>query len=193
MKLKVILGSTRPGRKGLAIAEWFMDEVKGFAGFETELLDLAVIDLPLLDEEGHPRLKQYKHDHTWAWSRKIDEADAFVFVTAEYNTEIPAALKNAVDYLYQEWTYKPAGIVSYGGMSAGTRAAQSLRGILSILKVVPMVEAVYLPFFTKQMDEGGRFNGDEANAKAVKVMLSELEKWAVALKALRADVNKPAR
>lgn len=185
MKLKVILGSTRPGRKGLPIAQWFMNEVKRFPGFDAELLDLAAINLPLLDEEAHPRLKQYKHEHTWAWSRKIDEADAFVFVTAEYNTGIPAALKNALDYLYQEWEYKPAGIVGYGGMSAGTRAAQSLRGTLSILRVVPMVEAVYLPFFARHIDQEGHFVGDEGNSKAVNVMLEELARWAEALIPLR--------
>ena len=80
---------------------------------------------------NHPRLRQYEHDHTKAWSDSVDAADAFVFVTPEYNYFAPPALMNAIDYVLHEWACKPAGIVSYGGASGGMRSAQMLKLLLT--------------------------------------------------------------
>src|SRR5947209_7654159 len=121
-KLEIIIASTRPGRVGLPVAQWFYQRAVAHGGFEVELVDLAEINLPFMDEPKHPRLRQYVHQHTRDWSAKVDSADAFVFVTPEYNFSFNAVLKNALDYLHWEWQYKPAGFVSYGGVSAGTRA-----------------------------------------------------------------------
>jgi NAD(P)H-dependent FMN reductase len=112
-KLKIIIASTRPGRKGPAIASWIFDKAKEHKDFDIELLDLAVINLPMMDEPEHPRFKKYHHEHTKKWSATIDEADAFIFVMPEYNYGYTAPLKNAIDYLSHEWGYKPVGFVSY--------------------------------------------------------------------------------
>src|ERR1700733_4743838 len=129
--LKIIIASTRPGRKGPSIARWVFDSVKADPAFDPELLDLAEINLPFLDEPAHPRLKQYEKQHTWDWSRKIDSADAFIIVTCEYNFGYPAPLKNAIDFLHQEWQYKPVAFVSYGGIAGGTRAVQMLKQVVT--------------------------------------------------------------
>jgi len=120
-RLTVIIGSTRPGRAGLPIAEWFVSRARLHGGFDVEVADLAEIGLPLLDEPNHPRLRQYLHQHTKAWSAVIDRADAVVFVTPEYNYGYPATVKNSIDYLHEEWKDKPAGFVSYGGIATGQR------------------------------------------------------------------------
>ena len=144
--LKIISSSIRTGRKGPIVAAWIAEVARQHGSFEVEVLDLGEIRLPMMDEPHHPVLKKYEHEHTKKWSAAIDEADAFIFVTAEYDYNYPAPLRNALEYLVQEWAYKAAGIVSYGGVSAGTRAANSLKGDLASLKVVPLSEAVHLPF-----------------------------------------------
>src|SRR5689334_16601058 len=111
-KLKVITSTVRPGRKGPAIAKWITEAANNH-GFEAEMIDLGELNLPLMNEPVHPALKQYEHEHTKQWSAKIEQADAFIFVTAEYDYSYPAPLKNAIEYLVHEWAYKPSGIVSY--------------------------------------------------------------------------------
>jgi NAD(P)H-dependent FMN reductase len=134
LKLHVVIASTRPGRVGPVIGKWFHEFAVGHGKFEVELVDLADPQLPLMDEPAHPRLQQYEHQHTRAWSAKVDEADAFVFVTPEYNYSAPPSLINALDYLYKEWNYKPAGFVSYGGISGGIRAVQMIKQMVTTLK-----------------------------------------------------------
>jgi NAD(P)H-dependent FMN reductase len=126
-KLHVILASTRPGRAGEPIADWFVERAAAHGAFDVELVDLAEVALPFMDEPNHPRLRRYTHEHTKAWSARVDSADAFVFVTPEYNYGLTAPLKNAIDYLHFEWQHKPVGFVSYGGVAAGTRAVQMLK------------------------------------------------------------------
>jgi hypothetical protein len=113
--LQIIIASTRPGRVGLPVARWFESRARTHGGLDVEVVDLAEIDLPFVDEPNHPRLRQYTQQHTKDWSAKVDAADAFVFVMPEYNYGFNAPLKNAIDYLHQEWLYKPVGLVSYGG------------------------------------------------------------------------------
>ena len=185
LKLQVVIASTRPGRQGPAVARWFVEAAIRHGMFEVELVDLAEVGLPLLDEPAHPRLKQYQHEHTRKWSEKVDSADAFVFVTPEYNYGSPPALINALDYLYQEWNYKPAGFVSYGGVSGGLRSVQMTKNIVTTLKMMPMVEAVSIPFFTQFITDSGEFAGEEAHEKSASVMLTELARWSDALKPLR--------
>jgi NAD(P)H-dependent FMN reductase len=184
-KVSVIIGSTRPGRVGLPIGQWFFEQAKRHAKFEVELVDLKERNLPLLDEPQHPRLKKYQNEHTKEWSKIVDGSDAFVFVTPEYNYSSAPALLNALDYLFHEWAYKPAGFVSYGGISGGMRAAQMLKQTLCTLKIMPLPEAVTITFFPKLMEEGV-FKGSEELEKASVTMLDELGRWADAMKALRA-------
>ena len=112
-KLKVISATVRPGRKGPIIANWIAETARNTGNFEVEVLDLGEVNLPLMSEAIHPIMRQYEHEHSKQWSAKIDEADAFIFVTAEYDYSYPASLKNALEYLVHEWAYKAAGIVSY--------------------------------------------------------------------------------
>jgi NAD(P)H-dependent FMN reductase len=183
-RLVVVIASTRPVRVGPSVAEWFAQRARARARFELELVDLKAVALPLLDEEKHPRLGEYAKAHTKRWSATVKAADAFVFVTPEYNTSGPPALVNALDYLYQEWNYKPAAFVSYGGISAGTRAVQALKLMLCTLKMVPIVEAVAIPFVTNHVVEG-RFRSTDAFDRSADLLLDELRRWSDALVALR--------
>ncbi len=183
--LKIIVTSTRPGRKGPAFANWIFEEAKKHLEFNTEILDLKEINLPFMDEAHHPIMKKYEHQHTKDWSKKIDEADAFIFVTPEYNYGFTAQFKNAIDYLHHEWKHKPAGILSYGGVSAGTRAAQMMKQVLTTVSITPLTDAVSIPMFFKFFDEDGNFNPNEELTKAADTMLDSLAKWTAALKTMR--------
>lgn len=187
-KLKIISATVRPGRKGPIIASWITEIAKSSGNFEVELIDLGELGLPLMDEPNHPAMKKYVHEHTKKWSAKIEEADAFIFVTGEYDFGYPSPLRNALEYLYTEWNYKAAGIVSYGGVSAGTRAANALKGDLSTFKVVPLYEAVNIPFFTEHINENEVFEPAEITTKAAGAMLKELTRWTKGLKTIKADV-----
>ena len=184
-QLKVIIASTRPGRRGIYVANWFIEAVKKYTDYEVEVLDLAKINLPFIDEPNHPRLQSYEKDHTKEWSRKIDGGDAFVMVVPEYNYGMPPTLANAIDFLYNEWNYKPAGFVSYGGLSGGTRSVQMCKEIMTTVKMVPLPEAVNLPFFEKRIDDNGTFQSDELVDKSLDTMMKELLKWTKALKPMR--------
>ena len=186
LKLQIIIASTRPGRVGPSVAKWFDDFAKKHAGFEVELVDLADFALPIYDEPAHPRLQQYEHAHTKRWSAKVQAADAYVFVSPEYNFGPPPALLNAMNYLYNEWNYKPCGFVSYGGLSGGMRAVQMEKQLATTLKMMPMVEAVALPMVWNQLGEDGKFTSNEAIDSSATGLLDELQRWAVALKAMRA-------
>jgi NAD(P)H-dependent FMN reductase len=186
--LQVIIGSTRPGRVGSAVADWIIDRARARGDFEVEVTDLAVRNLPIFDEPNHPRLRQYVNQHTKDWSEIVERSDAFVFVIPEYNYGFNAATKNAIDYLNQEWQNKPAGIVSYGGVAAGTRAAQMLKQVMSALKIVPVTDSVNIPFVGEKLDEDRRLKPNEIMEGAAAAMLDELARWAQALRPLRASL-----
>lgn len=183
--LQILIGSTRPGRIGLPIGEWVYRRATVHDAFEAELVDLAEVNLPLLDEPNHPRLRRYEHQHTKDWSAIVDRGDAFVFVMPEYNHGFNAAIKNAIDYLHHEWQHKAVGFVSYGGVSAGVRAVQMLKPILSALKMVPLFEAVHIPFAGQLFDEEQRLQPNEIMEEATTVMFDELARWTPALRSLR--------
>ena len=183
--LKIIIASTRPGRKGPALANWIFEVAKKHTEFSVELLDLAEINLPFLDEPNHPRFQKYTKEHTKKWSATIESADAFIFVTPEYNYGYPAALKNAIDFLNNEWLYKPVAFVSYGGIAAGTRSMQALKQVITALSMVPVVTAVNVPFFTKYIDEQNKFNADEGINTTAEGMFKELLKWTETLHQMR--------
>lgn len=183
--LQIIVASTRPGRVGLPVAEWFRGRAEAEGSFAIDFADLAEIDLPFMDEPNHPRLRQYTHQHTKDWSARVDAADAFAFVHPEYNYGLNAPLKNAIDYLNQEWRYKPVGLVSYGGVSAGTRAAQMVKQVVTTLKMTPVFEAVSIPFVAQFIDDEGEFEANEVVEKAADAMLAELLRVSAVLKPLR--------
>jgi NAD(P)H-dependent FMN reductase len=186
--LQVVIGSTRPGRAGLPVGRWVAEQAEKDDRFDVELVDLAEVALPIVDEPNHPRLRRYTHDHTRRWSATVERADAFVFVVPEYNHGVNAALKNAVDYLVHEWAHKPAGIVSYGGVAGGTRAVHALKPTLSVLKMLPLTEGVIIPFVATHLaGEGDQrwFTPTAEMQNGAGVMFDELARTTPLLRQLR--------
>jgi NAD(P)H-dependent FMN reductase len=184
--LHVVIASTRPGRQGAAVGAWALAQAQAHGTFDVELVDLADVGLPLLDEPKHPRFAQYEHEHTKRWSATVNRADAFLFVMPEYDYGPPASLINALQYLQKEWAYKPVAFVSYGGVSGGTRGVQMAKLTVTSLKMMPLFESVSIPFFTQFIDtESGAFDPGDVQVKAATVMLDELHRWTRALKTLR--------
>lgn len=185
-RLTVVIGSVRPGRSGLPVAQWFVEHARALGDdFEITLIDLAELNLPFLDEPNHPRLRQYVHQHTKDWSAQVDASDAFVFVTPEYNHGYSPVLKNAIDFLHQEWAYKPLGFVSYGGIAGGTRAVQQLKQVAISVKLFPIIESVNIPFHAKLLNDDGTIEANEHMVHSADAMLSELAKLQAALQPLR--------
>jgi len=182
-KIGIILGSTRPGRNGEAVAKW----VDGLAQKQTdatfELVDVADYNLPLLDEPNPAMKQQYTKEHTKVWSKKISEFDGFIFVTAEYNHSIPGALKNAMDFLNVEWQDKAVGFVAYGS-AGGTRAVEALRLVAGELHMADVRAQVMLSLFTdfKNMSE---FTPDPRHESAMSDVFDQVIAWSNALKTLR--------
>lgn len=183
-KLKIIFGSVREQRKGIYIANWVNEVVSKDQRFQTEFIDLKELNLPFMDEPNHPRFQKYEKEHTKRWSAKISEADAFIFVTPEYDFGFPGVLRNALEYLFVEWAYKPAGIVSYGGVSAGTRAANALKSDLASLKVPALTEMVNVPMFTQFIKEE-KLQPNEVMTKSLDTLLNELARWAKGMAVIR--------
>src|SRR5581483_1484779 len=174
--LTVILASVREGRVCEPVSNWFVEKAKAHGKFDVQVADLKVLDLPILNEPHHPRLKKYVHESTKQWSAIVGGSDAFVFVMPEYNYSTSPALVNALDTVYHEWTYKPVGFVSYGGVSGGLRAIQTTKLMVTSFKMVPMLEVVAIPF-VQQLMENGVFKSNETHDKAAPVMLDEMWRW----------------
>lgn len=184
VRVAVISGSASPNRTGAPIVEWIAERLRDRDEIEVDVVDLQELALPFFDEPNLPRFQQYVHQHTKDWSARVAAADAFVFVTPEYNGSFPAILKNALDYLHKEWHYKPAGVVTYGnGISAGLRGAQALRQVLAALYLVPIQDAVAIPFVKEHVVDGAlrTTSAMEASADA---MIRELLRAQAALKTL---------
>lgn len=190
LKLKLIIGSTRPGRKGPAVAAWVAEAAKAHGGYDVETVDLAEVALPFFDEPNHPSKHHYHNDHTKRWSAIVGEADAVVFVTPEYDFFIPATIVNAVQMLFHEWKYKPAGVVSYGGVSGGLRATQELRQLVGNLGMAAIPQSVPVPFFTQFLNDDGVLEPNGKMDEGVHHMLRELGRWARALKPMREEAER---
>lgn len=186
-QLKIITSTTRRGRKGTAVANWITRLSKEVTFFETELLDLANIQLPFLDEIDHPALRHYQNAYSHQWSATIDSADAFVIVLAEYNFGFPAPIKNALDYLYHEWKHKPVAILSYGAFSGGLRSTLMLKQVLAALNMIPLAGSIAIPSFDKYIGDDGNFVPKESLVHSAHVMFSELRRWSEVLKTMRAQ------
>lgn len=183
-RLMIIVGSVRPGRIGLPIARWVEEQAEQHGGFDIDFADLAEIALPFMDEPNHPARRQYTKPHTFAWSERVDAADAFILVSPEYNHSFSPALKNAVDFLSREWWRKPVGVVSYGGVSAGTRGVTALEPVLVGVGMVRAGAEVEIPFAATQLVDGV-FVPPEKNTAIMTKQLVELATLAEVLKPLR--------
>lgn len=189
-QLMIVIASTRPGRGGESVARWFIDRAAEHDAFDLDVVDLAELDLPPLDEPNHPRLRQYTRPHTREWSERVGAADAFVFVTPEYNHGYPASLKLAIDYLHHEWRYKPAGFVSYGGVAAGTRAVEQLQQVVTAVRLMPVIEQVNIPFYQQFIDEDGVVQANEVMEQAAEALLDQLVRLEETLRPLRDEVTQ---
>jgi NAD(P)H-dependent FMN reductase len=183
LRIGIILGSTRPGRRGDQIASWVLAAARAHGGADYEPIDLDDHRLGNLDEGGNPNLQQYQHPHTREWSALIDGYDGFVFLVPEYNHSYPGALKNALDYVYREWNDKAAGIVSYGGHAAGVRAAEALRLVLAELQVATVRAQPAIPLIPAFAT--GAFLAHDGLDTALHTMLDQLLAWSDALRAVR--------
>jgi NAD(P)H-dependent FMN reductase len=184
LKVMVVIASTRPTRVGLSVGTWIRGLVEAEPSWDLTVADLKEIDLPMMNEPKHPRFREYQFEHTKRWSELVDAQDAYIFVFPEYNHGMTAPLKNAIDYLSLEWGYKPVGLVSYGGVSAGLRATQQVKTVVAALKMMPLSEAVTIPSISDQVKDGV-FVPTESATGAAGVMLAQLRRWAVAMKPLR--------
>jgi len=183
IRIAILLGSTRPGRNGEAVAKWVQGLARNRKDAEFELVDISAFNLPLLDEPVPPSLGRYSKPHTKAWASKIDSFDAFVFITPEYNHGPSGALKNAIDFLYREWNNKAAGFVSYGS-AGGARAVEQLRLVMAELQVATVRGQVLLSLLA-DFQNFGVFKPAPLQAKALERMLDQLVAWGEALKMLR--------
>ena len=185
--LQVIIASTRPGRIGGAVGEWFAGVAREHGSFDVEVVDLAEVDLPFMDEPKHPRLGDYQHEHTRRWSETIGRGDAYAFVMPEYNFGYSAQLKNAIDFLWNEWNDKPVALVSYGGVSGGLRAAQGIKPVLSAVKLRVAAE-VPIPFVHDRVADG-RIEANEAMVQGATGALDELHRLVRVFDAARTAVG----
>lgn len=176
--IKILTGSSRPGRFNIQPATWIYNLAKKREDVVVELIDLEKINLPFLNEPFPPKTKKYTHEHTRSWSKTITESDGFIVVTPEYNHSFSAVLKNALDYVYFEWNYKPITFVSYGSEAGGSRAVEHLRDVAAELKMFDLKEQVLLPNYWEHTDENGQFNFTEKHIQAAETMLDQLIFWA---------------
>lgn len=183
IKIAVIVGSTRPGRKADAVARWVLEIAKLRSDAVYELVDIEDYKLPLLDEPIPPAMGQYSQPHTKTWAAKIDGYDGFVFVTPEYNHGISGALKNAIDFLFKEWNNKAAGFVGYGS-AGGVRAVESLRLVMGELMVADVRAQVMLSLYT-DFENFTKFNPATHHEQSVEAMLDQVVAWSGALQAVR--------
>lgn len=183
VKIGIVVGSTRPGRNGAAVANWIYDIAKKRDDAEFEMIDIADFNLPLLDEPYPAAMRQYTKEHTKAWAAKVAEFDGYIFVTPEYNHSTSGALKNAIDYLNAEWNNKAVGFVSYGS-AYGVRAVEHLRHIAGELQMADVRNQVMLSLFTDFVNMS-EFKPEQIRVDSVPPMLDQVVSWSKALKTIR--------
>jgi NAD(P)H-dependent FMN reductase len=183
LKIAIIVGSTRPNRRADVVAKWVHDFAVKRNDANYEIVDLRDHPLPLLDEPFPPSMRKYAHEHTKAWSKVVEGYDAYVFVTPEYNHSISAALKNAIDFVYHEWTNKAAGFVSYGS-TGGVRAVEHLRGICAELQIADVRAHVSLGLLT-DWENYTVFKPGDKHDRQLATMLDQLITWGQAMKEVR--------
>lgn len=182
-KILVILGSTRPTRRGIKVAEWLKTVTAQYSDMEFDSVDLAQLDLPFLQEPQSASSGIYEYETTKAWSKRVAGADGYIIITPEYNHSFPGVLKNALDHLYHEWNRKPVAFVGYGG-HLGVRSVDQLRLVACGMEMATVYSQVEIDIFA-QVDENGNFTATPKNDAQAKRMLDELKWWAQTLSAGR--------
>lgn len=192
VKIKVITGSNRPGRFNIQPATWIADLAKQRNDVEVELVDLAELNLPFMDEPLPPSMAngQYQNEHTKKWASIVADADGFVFVTPEYNHSYSAILKNAIDYLFFEWHYKPVSFISYGSVAGGARSVEHLRAIAAEVKMYDIREQVLIPNLWGGLNEQGEYQFTDQQVEDANAVLDQLVFWAAKMKDARAELEQ---
>lgn len=186
LKFQIILGSTRDGRAGEAVAKWVLAQIRNRNDFEFEFIDLKDWNLPLIHDAIPPGAikDKYPDPLIQKWAEKISEADAYLIVTPEYNHGYTAVLKNALDVIYKEWNNKPVAFVSYGNIAGGSRSVEQLRLVSIELQMAPIREAVHIPLIWQAFENNELKNKVDYDKK-LDSMLTQLIWWAKALKSAR--------
>lgn len=187
-KIKIITGSIRPKRFNIQPAEWIYEQARKHNDFEVELIDLKEVGLPFLDEPIPPSQGKYSKDHTKRWAEIINDADGFIFVTPEYNHSFSPVLKNAIDFLFKEWHYKPVCFVSYGSLAGGARAVEHLRAICAEVRLYDLREQILIPNYWDNMEDG-QYQFTEQQNKLASEMFESLSFWAAKMKEARHDLQ----
>ena len=192
-KVGIIIGSTRPGRFGDKPAQWIAERARAADAFDVEVLDLRDFDLPLFEEKMSPAWGPSQSEAARAWQAKIDSLDGFIVLAAEYNRGPTGALKNALDYAYNEWNRKPVAFVGYGGVG-GARAVEQLRLISIELQMAPIRTAVHilLPDFMAVMQGEKQLAEIEHLNKGADDMLAQFDWWLQTLTAARRGETQEA-
>jgi NAD(P)H-dependent FMN reductase len=180
----VIIASTRHGRKGEPIAQWFAELAATREDLTVELADLALLELPQLRDATPPMRSDSRDEGALEWSRIVAAADGFVVVSGEYNHGYPAPLKNAFDHLFSEWARKPIGFVSYGGAGGGVRAVEQMRQVAVELDMVPVRHQVAIPRVWAACGPDGALLDPPREEAAL--LLDDIAWWAGALRGARA-------
>jgi NAD(P)H-dependent FMN reductase len=186
LNLAVIIGSTREGRFGSIVGNWVVERVRDHGGFELDIIDLAEVPLPIVQQKHPVSTGEYPDRQVRDFAARIGAADAFVVVTPEYNHGYPASLKLAIDSVGPEWRAKPVGFVSYGGYAGGLRAVEQLRLVFAELHATTIRETVSFHMAYAQFDEAGRPRDAESVSAAAKLLLDQLGWWGEALRSARA-------
>lgn len=184
--LLVVIATTRPIAAGRAVGAWVASRAESDGRYAVDVVDLRELALPFLDEPHHPKLRRYEHAHTHGWSARVERADAFVFVTPEYNHSFTAPLKNALDYLNAEWAHKPVGLVSYGGLSGGSRAVTALEPVLSNLALLTVQANVEIAWVAELITDDV-FQPTDRLERALETQLSAIADYLPASRALRGE------
>ena len=184
LKIQIITGTTRPNRVSRQVGDWVLEVAAKRNDVELELVDIADFNLPLFDEPASPAYAEPTKDHTKTWQSKIAEADAFIFVTGEYNHSLPGALKNAIDFAYHQWNNKAAGFVGYGS-AGGARAIEHLRGISGELQIADVRETVMLNLMS-DFENMSVFKPAEGHEAKLNGVLDQVVAWGAALQTVRA-------
>ncbi|GAB3606577.1 NAD(P)H-dependent oxidoreductase [Conyzicola nivalis] len=186
-RIMIVVGSVRPGRVGLPIAQWVKGAAELVEGFDIDFVDLAELHLPFMDEPNHPRLRQYTKQHTVDWSARVTAAEGFIFVAPEYNHSYGPALKNALDYLAAEWWRKPVGMVSYGGISAGSRGVTALEPVLAMLGLIRAGAEVEISLLPDSRIIDGAFVPNDRETAVLGKLFSELSMLTQSLRSAQTD------
>lgn len=179
--IRMIIGSTRPERAGVRIADWVagiarpLIEAAGDVKLETT--DLKQLALPFFDEPVPPIFGKYSQPHTLAWADTVASSDGFIFIAPEYNHSYSAVLKNALDFVYREWHHKPCAFVAYGGHAGGTRATEHLRSIVGELRMYDLGEMVLIPHYWEHFGEDGAFAPPEQHTRAAEALVRAMIHW----------------